>query len=54
MGCASIAAFLTHLATQGGVTVSTQRRAASALVFLFGEILRQRVRPPDEIARPGG
>ena len=35
-----VVAFLTHLADQGRVGVSTHRQAASALLFLYRDVLR--------------
>ena len=48
----AISAFLSHLATEREVSVSTQRQAASALLFLYGEVLRIPVSIPSGIARP--
>jgi integron integrase len=39
MGSGEVAAFLTHLATAGKVSASTQNQAFSALVFLYREVL---------------
>lgn len=39
-GAAEVEAFLTHLATQGRVSASTQNQARSALLFLYKEVLR--------------
>jgi len=39
MGAAEVAAFLTSLAVQGKVAVSTQNQALSALLFLYREVL---------------
>ena len=38
-GAAEVEAFLTHLATQGLVSASTQNQARSALLFLYKEVL---------------
>ena len=39
MGEAEVAAFLTHLAVEGGVASSTQNQALNALVFLYKRVL---------------
>lgn len=39
MGGPEVEAFLTHLATAGGVSASTQNQALSALLFLYREVL---------------
>ena len=39
MGAEEVEAFLTHLATVGQVSASTQNQAVSALLFLYREIL---------------
>ncbi|MDP2854060.1 MAG: integron integrase [Smithellaceae bacterium] len=39
LGAKNIEAFLSHLATEGGVTASTQRQALNALVFLYKHVL---------------
>lgn len=39
MGASEVEAFLTHLATAGGVSASTQNQALSALLFLYREVL---------------
>ena len=41
MGKAEIEAFLSHLATEGKVSASTQRQALNAIVFLYREVLDQ-------------
>lgn len=48
----AIAAFLTHLAEDSHVSVSTQRQASSALLFLYDEVLGLSVEVPTGIARP--
>jgi integron integrase len=48
----AVAAFLTHLATDGNVGVSTQSQAASALLFLYREVLGLTIRPPEGVVRP--
>ena len=52
MGKPEIEAFLTMLATERQVSVSTQRQALSALLFLFKEVLDQQVPWLAEIGRP--
>jgi len=39
MGAAEVEAFLSHLATEGSVSASTQNQALSALLFLYREVL---------------
>lgn len=41
MGAREVAAFLSHLATRGNVSASTQNQALAALLFLYGEVLHQ-------------
>ena len=41
MGKTHIEAFLSHLATQGQVSTSTQRQALNAIIFLYRHILDQ-------------
>ena len=52
MGQAGIEAFLTYLATQRKVSVSTHRQALSALLFLYQKVLGIEVPWMDELARP--
>ena len=52
MGQAGIEAFLTYLATQRKVSVSTHRQALSALLFLYQKVLGIDVPWMDELARP--
>lgn len=49
---AAVAAFLTHLANEGGVSASTQSQAASALLFLYREVFAQVIEVPAGVARP--
>jgi len=51
LGEAEVAAFLSHLANEGGVSASTQTQALSALLFLYREVLRMRVGWLDGVAR---
>jgi len=39
MGAAEVEAFLSHLATEGNVSASTQNQSLSALLFLYREVL---------------
>jgi integron integrase len=48
----AISAILTHLAVARNVSPSTQNQAASALLFLYREVLRIRVALPNGVARP--
>ena len=52
MGKPEVEAFLTMLATERKVSVSTHRQALSALVFLYKEVLAQGLPWLDEIGRP--
>src|SRR6266446_4016242 len=51
MGAEEVKAFLTHLATQMNVAASTQNQAFSALLFLYQEVLKQRLPWIDDIVR---
>jgi site-specific recombinase XerD len=46
-----VRAFLTHLATEMKVAASTQNQAFSALLFLYREVLKQRLPWIDDIVR---
>jgi integron integrase len=39
MGAEEVVEFLSHLASEGGVSASTQNQARAALLFLYGEVL---------------
>lgn len=52
LGAKEIEAFLSHLATEGKVTVSTQRQALNALIFLYKQVLDLQVE--DKIAPARG
>lgn len=52
MGQAEVEAFLTHLAVQRRVAVSTHRQALSALLFLYGKVLEVQLPWMAEIGRP--
>src|SRR5690606_10190943 len=47
-----VAAFLTDLANRHGVSPATQRQAASALMFLYADVLRIEVDVPAAVLRP--
>jgi integron integrase len=55
MGPVELTAFLTHLATERGVSASTQNQAKSALLFLYREVLGLELPWLDEVvaAKPG-
>ena len=46
MGAAEVEAFLTHLATEGHVSASTQNQAFSALLFLYRKVLHRKLDAP--------
>jgi len=48
----AIASFLSHLANEGQVSVSTQSQAASALLFLYREVLDLPIEAPAGVVRP--
>ena len=51
MGAAEIEAFLTHLAVKGRVSASTQNLAKSALLFLYREVLEQKLPWLDKVTQ---
>lgn len=51
MGKAEVGAFLSHLATHGLVSASTQNQALSALLFLYAQVLNQDLGWLDELVR---
>ena len=51
MGAEEVKAFLSHLATEMNVAASTQNQAFSALLFLYQEVLKQRLPWIDDIVR---
>jgi integron integrase len=51
LGVADVRAFLTDLAVRGRVSASTQNQARAAVLFLYSEVLRQRLPWQDEVAR---
>lgn len=51
MGAEEVKAFLNHLATQMNVAASTQNQAFSALLFLYQEVLKERLPWIDDIVR---
>lgn len=52
MGQKEVETFLTHLAVQRQVAVSTHRQALSALLFLYGKVLEVQLPWMAEIGRP--
>jgi integron integrase len=52
LGSEDVAAFLSHLANEEGVSTSTQNQAASALLFLYREVLGLEMNPPRGVTRP--
>ncbi|WP_442968368.1 phage integrase N-terminal SAM-like domain-containing protein [Pseudorhodoferax sp.] len=52
MGGTEVEAFLTHLAADRGLSVSSHRQALSALLFLYGKVPGRRLPWMDEIGRP--
>lgn len=51
MGAKEIEAFLTHLAVKGKVSASTQNQAKSALLFLYREVLEQKLPWLDKVTQ---
>lgn len=51
LGSAEVQRFLTHLATERGVSASTQNQALSALVFLYAEVLGRPLEELGDIVR---
>ncbi len=51
MGKAEVSAFLSHLATEGRVSASTQNQAPSAVLFLYAQVLNQDIGWLDELVR---
>ncbi|MGH7475830.1 MAG: phage integrase N-terminal SAM-like domain-containing protein, partial [Longimicrobiales bacterium] len=49
----AVTAFLAHLANERAASASTQRQAASALLFLYREVLGLTVQAPQGVLRPG-
>jgi integron integrase len=52
MGVAQVELFLSHLANERQVSASTHRQALSALLFLYGEVLKINLPWLQEIGRP--
>jgi integron integrase len=52
MGAVEVEAFLSWLSNARGVSVSTHRQALSAVLFLYQQVLGQRLPWMDEIGRP--
>jgi len=53
MGGSEIEAFITHLAVERHVAISTQNQALSAILFLYKYVLRKEVEMPPMLIRPG-
>jgi integron integrase len=51
MGSVEVVAFLTHLATVGGIAASTQNQALSALLFLYRVVLGRELEGLGDVAR---
>ncbi len=51
MGADEVAAFLSHLATEGKVAATTQNQALAALLFLYGKVLRMDLPWIEEVVR---
>ena len=51
MGASEIEAFLTYLAVKGRVSASTQNQAKSALLFLYREVLEQKLPWLDKVTQ---
>ena len=51
MGRGEVTAFLSHLATERGVSASTQNQALAALLFLYGEVLGSNLPWLNELVR---
>ncbi len=52
LGADELSAFLSHLANDRNVSASTQNQAASALLFLYREVLGLAIEPPHGVIRP--
>jgi integron integrase len=52
LGSDHVVAFLTHLANEADVSASTQSQAASALLFLYRDVLGRTIEAPADIIRP--
>ena len=53
MGSPEIEAFITHLAVERNVAVSTQNQALSAILFLYKYVLKKEIEMPPSMVRPG-
>jgi integron integrase len=49
MGAPEVEAFLSHLASTSKVSSSTQNQALAALLFLYGQVLRQPLAPLEQV-----
>ena len=54
MGAAEVTAFLSSLATEKSVSASTQNQALAALLFLYSEVLHQKLGAINEIVHAKG
>ncbi|MGH7447615.1 MAG: integron integrase, partial [Longimicrobiales bacterium] len=52
LDAAAVTAFLTDLASTRHVSAATQNQAASALLFLYREVLQLSIEPPQGVVRP--
>jgi integron integrase len=53
MGAPEIETFITQLAVERRVAVSTQNQALSAILFLYRQVLKKEIETPPALARPG-
>jgi site-specific recombinase XerD len=53
MSTPEIEAFITHLAVDRNVAVSTQNQALSAVLFLYRYVLNRELEMPPSLVRPG-
>src|SRR6266545_2180465 len=53
MGAPEIETFITHLAVERNVAVTTQNQALSAILFLYKYVLKKEVETPPSLVRPG-
>ena len=51
MGAEEINAFLTHLAVEGGVSATTQGQALSSIMFLYREVLEEKIASIGDVVR---
>jgi len=53
MGSSEIESFITHLAVERNVAVTTQNQALSAILFLYKYVLKKEIEMPPSMIRPG-